>query len=63
MDEDVEFEASDLLAYLQISDMTRSVHRPYKLSDRDKAVYERRRARAEDDGVIYEDEEEPNSPI
>jgi deoxycytidine triphosphate deaminase len=58
--EPVEYGPGDLLAYLQIFDVRESARIRYKLSDRDKAIYEKRRARANDDGVLYD---EPDSPV
>lgn len=60
LEEPVDIGPGDLLAYLQVFDLTSSKRAPYKLSERDQEVYARRRSLANDDGVFYD---EPDSPV
>ena len=61
LNEPTQIYSNDLVAYLQIFDISKSKKNRYALNSRDESVYAMRKARANDDGVNYEIEE--YSPI
>ena len=53
----------DLVAYIQFYDLTKSLRRPYALSERDMKVFERRRQIAADDGVWATYDQDTDAPV
>ena len=60
LEDSVAIGPAHLVAYIQIFDISKSERTPYQLNDRDNRLYEIRHARANDDGVNYDD---PYCPV